>query len=82
MDIKRLKGSVDLETVVDNMLSPSGCMTLGEVWSRCVDCNHCTYRAECAELHDHFIDQNVNIRCDQVIDLLLGNISLESIKED
>lgn len=82
MDIKKLKGSVNFETVVDNMLSPSGCRTLGEVWSRCVDCGHCSYRNECEELHDHFIDQNAIIRCDQVIDFLLGNITMEDIKED
>lgn len=72
MKIKNLKGSVSLTDFIDNLCTGSGEDTLGALWEKCVDCNHCKYREQCHALSEEF----ENITCSQVIDHLLGDQDL------
>lgn len=75
MDIKKLKGSVTVTDFIDNLCTGSGETTLGALWEKNVDCNHCKYREQCHALGEEYEE----ITCDQVVDYLLGDFSLEKL---
>lgn len=75
MDIKNLKGSVSLTDFVDDLCTGSGEATLGALWEKNVDCNHCKYREQCHALGEEYEE----ITCDQVVDYLLGDFNLEKL---
>ena len=80
MNINELKGSMTTDDFVVNLTSHAGCKTLGEVWEQCVTCNHCSYREQCQAISDKLLeDYDVNTYCNQVIDYLLGDKTLEDI---
>jgi hypothetical protein len=73
MDIKNLKGSITITDFINDICTGSGESTLGALWEKNVDCNHCKYREQCHALGDKFED----ITCSQVIDYLLGGQNLD-----
>ena len=75
MDIKNLNGSVSLIDFIDDLCTGSGETTLGALWEKNVDCNHCKYREQCHALGEVYED----ITCDQVVDYLLGDLDLEKL---
>ena len=75
MDIKKLEGSVSVNDFIEGLVSHGNCKTLGEVWEKCVTCNHCEHKEACRAL----IDEHFEIKCREVIDILLGNKKIEDI---
>jgi hypothetical protein len=79
MDIKKLEGSMSFDDFSNGIVSYGNCKTFGEVWEKCVTCNNCDYKDACHALSEEYD----NIKCRQVIDVLLGHTKLEDvIKED
>ena len=80
MDIKELKGTMTLEDFINSMTNNKGYKTLGGVWEDSVTCNNCSHRETCRKLSDKLLDDyNVNITCRQVIDFLLGDLTVEDL---
>ena len=75
MDIKKLEGSVSIEDFAEGLVSHGNCKSLGEVWEKCVTCNHCWHKEACEALIEKYYD----IKCNQVIDILLGHKKLDDI---
>jgi hypothetical protein len=73
MDIKNLKGSVSITDFVDDLCTGSSSETLGALWEKSVDCNHCKYVESCRAIADEY----ENINCRQVVDYLLGDQNLD-----
>ena len=83
MDIKKIKGSVELDDLVENLLLAAKIKTLGQLWEDNVSCNNCTYRDTCHELSEQFDkDHGVNLYCSQVIDILTGEIDPDTIEKE
>ena len=80
MDIKKLEGSLSWEDFDEGLVSYGNCKTLGEVWEKCVNCNHCDHKAACEEFNEEYYDYD--IKCSQFIDMLLGKKTLEKIIEE
>lgn len=78
MDIKKLEGSLSFEDFDEGLVSYGNCKTFGEVWEKCVNCNHCDHREACEQLADKYD----GIKCSQFIDLLLGQKTLEQILKE
>jgi hypothetical protein len=75
MNIKNLKSSVSLTDFIDDLCTGSGETTLGALWEKNVDCNHCKYREQCHALGEEYD----GITCDQVVDYLLGDFDLAKL---
>jgi hypothetical protein len=78
MDIKNLNGSVSLTDFIDDLCTGSGETTLGALWEKNVDCNHCQYREQCHALGEVYED----ITCDQVVDYLLGDLDPKKLRTE
>lgn len=78
--MEKLIGSVSIEDFVNGLLLARGVETLGDVWEKCIDCNHCKFAKQCKVIGDHFAEQDKNPTCSQIVDLLLGDIKVEDIK--
>ena len=79
MDIKKYEGSISFDEFIDNLSASRGCNTVGDIWEKCVTCNHCKHRTECEAISDQVVDNGGQISCKQVIDILYGEISSEVI---
>ena len=75
MDIKKLEGSLSFDSFADSLVSYGNCTSFGEVWEKCVSCNHCEHRTAC----EQFADSYEEVKCNQFIDMLLGHKTLEQI---
>jgi hypothetical protein len=81
MDIKNVKGNLSTEEFIKELLPAARIGTLGELWEDKVDCNHCKFRDTCKELCDKVDEEyGVNLYCNQVIEILLGNLDPENIE--
>ena len=80
MDIKKLEGSLSFDDFATGLLSHKGCETYGDVWEACVNCGNCPHHAACEALGDMFLDRGINLSCNQVIDILLGDLKIEEVK--
>ena len=79
MEIKKYEGSLSLTDFAEGLIgSRYGCKTLGEVWENCVKCNVCEHQTKCQAL----VDEYPNIRCRDVINVLLGDLKLEDVKSN
>jgi hypothetical protein len=78
MDIKKLEGSLSFDDWEEGLVSYGNCKSFGDVWEKCVTCNYCDHKAACVALQDEYY----NITCAQVIDLLLGQKTLEQIRRE
>jgi hypothetical protein len=78
--MEKLIGSVSIEDFVRGLLLLRDVETLGDVWERCMDCNHCKFVKQCKVIGDHFAEQDKNPTCGQIVDLLLGDIKVEDIR--
>ena len=76
MDTKKLEGSLSFDDFEEGLVSYGNCKTFGEVWEKCVSCNHCDYKESCTQFADYF---DYDFKCSQFIDLLLGHKKLEDI---
>lgn len=77
--IKNLVGSISQEDFVLGLLRARGVETLGDIWEKHMDCNHCKFVKQCNIIGDHLGDQDKFATCGQIIDLLLGDIKVEDI---
>ena len=84
MNIKDYKGSISLEDFAEGITAQPGRETLGAVWEHTIDCNHCCFQSRCRDIADQVSDEynNYNIYCNQVIDFLLGDKSIEDIVKE
>lgn len=83
MDIKELKGTMDLSDFAEGLVSQKKAKSLGEVWENIVDCNHCPYKEKCQAISDYIQKKyDVNTYCRQIIDYLLGDMSIEGFLKE
>ncbi len=75
MDIKKLQGSLEFDDFTNGIVAYGNCKTFGEVWEKCVNCDHCDHRTACEE----FAAEYDKVSCSQFIDFLLGHKTLEEI---
>lgn len=78
--IKKLVGSVSQDAFVLGLLLARDVETSGDIWEKVIDCNHCKFAKQCAEVCSTLEDRGKNLMCREVVNLLLGEISLEDIK--
>ncbi len=79
-DIKKYEGSINFDDFADNLLHYGGCRTYGDVWEKCVSCNHCEYEKACEAICDKIAEaHDVDIKCSQVINVLLGYKKIDDI---
>lgn len=82
MDINELKGTMTLTDFAEGITS-TGKKNLGELWEANVDCNHCPYREQCQAISDKIQDEyDVNVYYRQVIDYLMGEMSMEDFLKE
>ena len=74
-NIKKFAGSVSQDDFVLGLLLARGVETSGDIWEKLIECNHCKFAKQCAELSAVMEAQDKNPRCGQIIDILLGEIS-------
>ena len=78
MNIKELKGTMTTSDFLEGLVDQKKSKSLGEVWENYVDCNHCSYKEKCKAISDFIQDEyDVNTYCSQIIDYLLGGMSIE-----
>ena len=73
--IEQLAGSLSFEDYDEGLVSYGNCRSCGEVWEKCVNCNHCEHKDAC----DLLTNEYYGMKCAQVIDYLLGQKDLETI---
>jgi hypothetical protein len=80
--ITKLVGSINYEDFLRGLLQVSDDNTMGGVWEKCVTCNHCIFEKQCQVICSTMEDvyPSKNPTCRDVINLLLGDISIEDIK--
>ena len=76
MDIKKYEGSLSFDDFEEGLVSRGCCKSFGEVWEKCVTCNHCKHQVACDTLCNQL---DSNLSCSQVIDILLGQVKIEDI---
>lgn len=77
MELKKYEGSLSLENFVEGLTGTRhGYKTLGEVWEHCIKCNYCEHQTACHALGEEYPE----IKCSEVIDILLGDKKIEDIK--
>ena len=74
--IKKLVGSVSQDDFVLGLLLARDVNTSGDIWEKVIDCNHCKFSKQCAEICSTLDDLGKNPTCSDVINLLLGEITL------
>ena len=83
MNIKDYKGSISLEDFAEGITAQPDKSTLGTVWEHTIDCNHCCFHEQCRDIVDQVSDEyNYNIYCNQIIDFLIGDKSIEDILKE
>jgi hypothetical protein len=80
MEIKKYEGQLSMEEYAAGLLNRFDCKTLGSLWEQHVKCQNCSQREACNELSDEMMTQhNINLTCRQVIDILLGDLKIETL---
>jgi hypothetical protein len=83
MNIKELKGTMNLSDFAEGLVGQKKAKSLGEVWEDFVDCNHCPYTEQCKAISNHIQNEyDVNTYCRQTIDYLLGDMSIEGFLKE
>ena len=81
MDIKKYEGKMSIEDFVDGLMSAyADSKTVGEVWEDCVSCDHCPYKQECGDITEYMLSKDIEIYCDQVINILFGTLKIEEVQ--
>lgn len=81
MDIKNLKGSMSVENFAEGIAHKK--KTLGAVWEDLVECNHCPYAEQCKAICEYVEEEyDVSAYCGQIIDYLLGDITIEDFLKE
>lgn len=76
MDNKKFEGTLTLDDFIDQLTAYNRCKSLGTVWERCVMCDNCPHTVACEALNAQFPE----IKCRQVIDILIGDLKIEEVK--
>ena len=75
MDIKKYEGTLSFNDFSEGLVTYGDCKTFGEVWKKVVGCRRCPYWDTCTEIMNAY----EGIKCDQVIDILLGHKKLDDV---
>lgn len=78
--IKKLVGSVSQDDFVLGLLLARDVNTSGDIWEKVIDCNHCKFSKQCAEICSTLEDVGKNPMCRDVINLLLGEIAIDETR--
>ena len=78
--IKKFEGSISQDDFVLGLLLARGVESSGDIWEKVIDCNHCKFAKQCEEVCSALEDIGKNPTCREVINLLLGEISVADIK--
>ena len=68
MDIKKYEGSLSFDDFTEGLVSRGNCKTFGDVWEKCVTCNHCDHKIACETV----CEEHGDLTCAEVINVLLG----------
>lgn len=80
INVKKYEGQMSIEEFTAGLLDCLECKTLGCIWEQRVVCQNCAYREACTELSDAMMtEHNVHLYCRQVIDILLGDLKIETL---
>ena len=77
MDIKKFENSVSTDDFIKGLLLASKNNSLGEMWEKCVTCPNCLFAKQCGHICEQMEARGKNPTCGQVIDILLGELSLD-----
>ena len=78
--VKKFIGSVSQDDFVLGLLLARGVESSGDIWEKVIDCNHCKFSKQCAEICSTLDDLGKNPTCSDVINLLLGEIALDETR--
>ena len=78
--IKKFAGSVSQDDFVLGLLLARDVETSGDIWEKVIDCNHCKFAKQCAEICSTLDDLGKNPTCADVINLLLGEIAIDETR--
>lgn len=80
--IEKFEGSVPTEEFILGLLHASKTNHLGEIWEHFVVCPDCLFKEQCQAMTDIFEEMvpPINPPCRDVINLLLGEISIKDLK--
>jgi hypothetical protein len=80
--LEKFVGSISTDDFILGLLHASKTNHLGEVWEKFVACPNCMFKEQCNAMTDVFEDMEppLNPPCRDVINLLLGEISIGDIK--
>ena len=79
-NINKFAGSVSTEDFINGLLGAAGVESLGDVWERLQDCNHCPFVKQCNAIGEYFDNQDKNPSCGHIISFMLGELKEEDIK--
>ena len=79
-NIKKLVGSVSQDDFILGLLLARDVETSGDIWEKVIDCNHCKFAKQCAEICSTLDDLGKNPTCSDVINLLLGEIAVDETR--
>lgn len=83
IDLTTIKGSVPFDDYIDDILLSSKMDKLGELWEKVVKCDRCKFKQTCHDLAEKVYDEKgINITCNQVIDILYGDLDIDDIKPE
>ena len=89
MDIKELKGTISPPDFVEGLIAPGqkrtygSKKTCGQLWEDIVACGDCPYKKQCDAICAQVeAELDVSAYCNQVIDYLLGDISIEDFVKE
>ncbi len=77
-ELKKLEGSLSFDDFTEGLVSNGNRKTFGEVWEKCVRCDSCWNKEACDKLTDRYYE----LKCGQVIDILLGHKKLEEVLKE
>ena len=78
--IRKFEGSVSQDDFILGLLQARGVETSGDIWEKVIDCNHCKFAKQCAEICSTLDNHGKNPTCRDVINILLGEIKVEETR--
>ncbi len=77
--MEKFIGSVSQDEFIQGILRARGINTLGDIWDKSMDCDHCMFVTQCQQLGDTMEQLNKHPSCGQIVDMLLGELKPEDI---
>ena len=78
-NLKKFENSVSTDEFVRGLLLISKDNTLGAVWEKVINCNNCIFEKQCAQITSTLEDQDKYPTCQDVINILTGERTVEDI---